>query len=335
MKYSIIIPVYNVENYIDDCMVSILNQDYLDYEIIIVDDGSQDSSGEKVDFYAENYDKVRVFHQDNSGVVSARRYGLKESKGEYVIFIDSDDYIEDGYLSYIDNIIKKNNPDVVVTGFSLVNQKGIFEGRKILNKTLEGSYDRREIDRILNGFIYDSNDLGINYGSLHYSLWCKIVKRQLYLKYLTDTADILKYGEDMVLSYYILNDKDCKSMTVTNYAGYYYRDNGNSVTNSISLRSISDYNKTVECLYILLGESDNRISVYAFRALYGALSEYAMKVNSLIKFKKAIKSTYENDLIWEYAKKTYISSPSIKEKLKLFMLSHSCYILIYMINKWK
>ena len=96
--FSIIIPIYNVEKYLVQCIESVLNQDYDDYELILVDDGSPDNCGEICDSYLNKNSNIRVIHKKNGGISDARNTGLKEAKGDYVIFIDSDDYICDNHF---------------------------------------------------------------------------------------------------------------------------------------------------------------------------------------------------------------------------------------------
>lgn len=110
---SVVIPVYNVEKYLNECIESVLTQTYTDYEIILVDDGSTDSSGHICDDYMTADSRVRVIHQKNGGLSAARNTGLKEAKGEYIYFLDSDDYIEEYTLEYLVEVSVKENADVV------------------------------------------------------------------------------------------------------------------------------------------------------------------------------------------------------------------------------
>ena len=98
MLFSIIIPVYNVEKYLRECVDNLLEQDFHDFEVILVDDGATDSSGAICDEYAENSEKVKVIHQKNAGQAVARNAGTEIAQGEYVIYIDSDDYICSKYF---------------------------------------------------------------------------------------------------------------------------------------------------------------------------------------------------------------------------------------------
>lgn len=114
---SVVVPVYNVEHFLDRCITSLLCQTYKNYEILLIDDGSKDSSGVLCDRYAATYDNVRVFHKDNGGLGSARNYGMERAKGKYVCFIDSDDQITRDYLYYLYDALKSNDADISVCGY--------------------------------------------------------------------------------------------------------------------------------------------------------------------------------------------------------------------------
>lgn len=120
-KFSIIVPVYNVENYISQCIDSILQQTYSDFELIIIDDGSTDSSLQICHNYVDLDARVRVFHQDNSGVSAARNYGLGLSCGEWITFVDSDDWIEANYLANF--VLDSDDCDIVVQGLEYYDNR--------------------------------------------------------------------------------------------------------------------------------------------------------------------------------------------------------------------
>ena len=115
MKFSVLIPVYNTEKYLEECLQSVLNQTYQDFEIVIVDDGSTDNSGLICDRYQEQYpDKIKVIHKENQGLISARRVGIASATGDYCIFVDSDDYIELDLLLTIVNYLNNSQIDVLI-----------------------------------------------------------------------------------------------------------------------------------------------------------------------------------------------------------------------------
>lgn len=110
---SVIIPVYNVEKYLRECVESVLKQTYQNFEIILVDDGSKDSSGDICDEYAEKDTRIRVIHKENGGLSRARNAGFEEAQGEYVYFLDSDDWIEEKALEELKQCAEENAADVV------------------------------------------------------------------------------------------------------------------------------------------------------------------------------------------------------------------------------
>ena len=112
-KVSVIVPVYNVEKYLHRCIDSILAQSFTDFELLLVNDGSKDKSGEICDEYAAKDSRVRVFHKENGGVTSARKLGFDSSVGEYVLFVDSDDYLDkDGIASLVS--LSDDDVDIII-----------------------------------------------------------------------------------------------------------------------------------------------------------------------------------------------------------------------------
>lgn len=123
MKFSILIPVYNVESYLGRCLDSVLVQSFSDYEIILVNDGSTDDSGMICDLYSNNHlDVIRVIHKENQGLLSARRVGIANALGEYVCFLDSDDYWKPGTLSTLADVLNETEVDVLCFGYDLVDE---------------------------------------------------------------------------------------------------------------------------------------------------------------------------------------------------------------------
>ena len=121
--FSLILPIYNVAPYLERCIGSILQQDFKDYEIILVDDGSSDESPQICDAYVEKYPNIRVIHKENGGLSSARNAGLEIAAGEYVWWIDSDDWIENEALSEVYRVICDNRPDIVKFNYNRVTSK--------------------------------------------------------------------------------------------------------------------------------------------------------------------------------------------------------------------
>ena len=144
---SVIVPVYKVEQYLDKCVQSILAQTYKQFEVILVDDGSPDSCPQICDRYAKKDKRVRVLHKDNGGLSDARNEGTKIAEGDYVTYVDSDDYISKDYLATLSELLKKYKADIAVTGIEVFDEndypkckkKGIeyvYSGKSALEKML-------------------------------------------------------------------------------------------------------------------------------------------------------------------------------------------------------
>lgn len=149
--FTIIVPVYNVEKYINRCIDSILAQTINEWELILVDDGSLDNSGKICDEYAEKDTRIKVFHKQNGGVSSARNLGIQEAEGEFVLFVDADDYLEKYTLSVIKDATTGQNPDMVIynTREVLNNGKQIEYHYPLLNNNV---YNKQEIEQQLIPF---------------------------------------------------------------------------------------------------------------------------------------------------------------------------------------
>ena len=213
-KFSIIIPVYNVEKYIKKCLDSVFSQTFDDYEVIVVNDGTKDNSMDIVKDY-----KVRVINQKNQGLSAARNAGVKDAKGEYLLFLDSDDYYEKDLLKELNKSLD-NSPDVVR-----------FQIQDVKNEKVIKEYHEKEFDN-LNG-VDAFNEL-VKY---HYveNAWCYAIKRKYYEKEKYSFA-IGKIHEDFgLVPLIIIKAKVVNSIP---YIGYNY------VQRESSIMSTNNYDKT-------------------------------------------------------------------------------------------
>ena len=140
-KVTIIVPVYNVEKFIGKCIKSVLNQTYKNFELIIVNDGSPDNSLEICNYYNSLDDRIKIFTKENGGLSSARNYGIEKASGDYICFIDSDDYIEKDFIKNLLETALKSDSDIVICNYNRV-----FEN-KSNNAEIVTDYKISEIDR--------------------------------------------------------------------------------------------------------------------------------------------------------------------------------------------
>ncbi|MDO4782335.1 MAG: glycosyltransferase family 2 protein [Capnocytophaga felis] len=171
MKFSIIIPVYNVEKYLPECIESVLSQDFSDYEVILVNDGSTDDSGKICDEYAQKFPNIKVIHKENGGLSDARNFGIKEAKGDYLMFLDSDDFWRGtNILSDLSKIIGKENPDLIINEIStFFEEKSNSIARKF-----------RNTEKINNNNIFKDNLDFLIINDIYYATACnKTIKRSI------------------------------------------------------------------------------------------------------------------------------------------------------------
>ena len=211
---SIIVPVYDVEEYLVECIESILAQTWKHFEIILVDDGSTDSSGKMCDEYAEKYNCIFVIHKKNGGLSSARNAGIDVARGNYLAFIDSDDVVHPDYLRELVKIVEKENADLVACDFCVGTSCQWGE-------TSEVKYDIRRDEDVLERM--NDNDVVVTVA------WNKLYHAKFFKEYSLRYPEG-KIHEDMFLTPQILHYTN--KMVITNQKLYFYRQRKNSIMNS-------------------------------------------------------------------------------------------------------
>lgn len=210
---SIIIPVYNTEKYLKECVESVLAQTYKKIEIILIDDGSTDNSYnicKKLSVNNKEY-SIKIIHIENSGVSKARNIGIKHAKGEYLCFLDSDDYLDDDYLEIMFNTLNKGKVDIVFSNYK------IDYGNKKVIKTQRLPRGIYENQGLMNISIDDGTITGILFGSACTALYKKRIIEEYQIKF----PEKIKVNEDGIFNLLILKCCDC--IEIVEYAGYNYR----------------------------------------------------------------------------------------------------------------
>ena len=211
---SVIVPVYNVEEYLNRCVDSVINQTYHNLEILLVDDGSCDRSGTMCDEYAEKDDRIIVIHKANGGLSDARNAAIDIMKGEYVSFVDGDDFLANDYIEYMYSMLTEYDADI-----STCNLKPIYDFAEQLDlcKEKESVYEPCDALRdILRG------------GGFLPSACCKLYKREIFAEIRYPKG---MYYEDLAVISKVL-DK-CKRIVVGKQQKYYYYQRSNSIMNGI------------------------------------------------------------------------------------------------------
>ena len=221
---SIIVPVYNVEKYLMECLNSLVDQTYSNIEILLIDDGSKDSSGEICDDFAAKYKNVYSYHKKNSGLGLTRNYGMNLIKGEYVTFVDSDDYLDKSAISSLVAGLDNGKNDTVIGGFTKVTDSGkkLYVEKYSSKKFTDGDIDTHLLVRMLGSSPNTHDSIRPSVWNTLYSV--NIIKKNK-LKFVSE-RDLI--SEDIVwdTDYY----KFCRSVQIIAAATYYYRLNPTSLT---------------------------------------------------------------------------------------------------------
>lgn len=231
---SIIIPVYNVAPYLRECLDSIQEQTFKDFEAILIDDGSTDGSGQICDWYASKYKRFKVIHKNNGGVSSARNMGLDMAQGEYIGFIDPDDYISPNFYELLLNAIQSNDADISISSMKFIDQHGNpLQIPELLQAPTEKNFKDSEIVKAY-----------IN-GEIAPSLLDKLYKKACFNGiYMPEGISLL---EDGAIMPFVLSN--AKMVVDESKAVYYYRRRPKSLTSSaVDVKRVTELNKAVDIM---------------------------------------------------------------------------------------
>ena len=238
---SVLVPVYNIDRYIGTCLESIIKQSYNNLEIIVVDDGSTDRSGEICNLYAQKDNRIKVIHKANGGLVSARKAAMQIARGTYIGYVDGDDWIDPDYYSNLFSKISETECDAVISGFS----RDLFDSSTPMSNVIQtGFYTGNTLKRLFANMV-STGDF-FRHGITTY-LWNKLFKRKIIKDFQLSIPDEISFGEDGAVVYPAL--LECKSIFITNDCSYHYRQREDSMlkkTNPfeqeiLQLQSLYDY----------------------------------------------------------------------------------------------
>ena len=232
MKLSVIVTVYNLENYIERCLKSIQNQTYKNFECIVVDDGSTDHSISILSGFAQD-SRFTVIQKENQGVSATRNVGIQRAEGEYILFVDGDDYLDASMLENIVKLLENNKVDAIFSGY-----KGVYENGKVarveIPKYDKTIYEEEEIKKIIGHFIGYSYDdlykkLSGNENQVRRefaSVWRFVYNTKIIKEQQVFFDEKIKFGEDILFNSIYLSL--CKKLYIAKLSdyNYLYRDTG-------------------------------------------------------------------------------------------------------------
>ena len=309
---SVIIPVYNVEKYIDQCIDSLTNQTYKDLEIILIDDGSKDNSGKICDEYAKKDSRISVIHKQNEGVSAARNTGLELAKGEYVAFVDSDDFVDSNYILCMYNKMVEQDADMVFCKYTKVFDRRFVNVKEHLPKSIVVNMnDESFVDFLAHFLNFKENILGC--------CWRLLFKRKQLSGLRFETN--IRICEDLLFILgYIFSSKRIASI---DEQLYFYRQINSSACHSYK----KGYLKNQLLLHkglLNLFDSVNKKSLKSKFKIYSSLLCYYCFSNE-IKFnvcihKQNIKDIRKSELYQYFSIKNGLRIYGLKRKLKYLII---------------
>ena len=221
---SIIVPIYKIERYLGICIESILEQTYENLEIILVDDGSPDNCPQICDEYARKDSRIKVIHKSNGGLVSARKAGAIAASGEYIGYVDGDDWVSKGFFGALLDIMRSYDADMVCAGQS----RDLFEKSFcFFDNVPSGLYEGERLRKLKSEMMScgEFHRLGIST-----YVWNKLFRREILLKHQLGVDERISIGEDAAVTYPAL--MDCERVYVTDNCEYHYRQREDSMLKS-------------------------------------------------------------------------------------------------------
>ncbi|MBQ8805587.1 MAG: glycosyltransferase [Bacteroidaceae bacterium] len=320
---SIIIPVYNVEKYLNRCMESVVNQTLKNIEIILIDDGSPDNSPQLCDEWGRKDSRIKVVHKVNEGLGLARNTGMEVATGKYIAFIDSDDYVEPKMYEKLYTKAISNNADIVYCGYKLGLDDGTFTDKSDFNeeKTFE---NKNDIENLSINYFYPQNG-----HLMMMSVWHSIYKREIIkTKFFSERIVV---SED--LHFQISAILNSKKIIYIPDSLYYYCYNKDSLSHSFSINKFYNIQNLISLLLSIYPNKKKYVYKYFFN--------FTLNIIRLLHGNKTLK-TYEkiNHLkniykvaIWREVKRETNNNMYIKHHKIVFMiLGHNLFWLFYFLT---
>ena len=318
-KLSIIVPVYGVEKYIDKCLNSLVKQSLKEIEVIVVNDGTKDNSQKIVDKYVKKYpDKIKSYIKENGGQGSARNYGLKKASGEYIGYVDSDDFVEKDMYKKLYNKAKENNYDIVVY------------------YNVSEDYQNKNIDAFINNYNTDLEN--IFFGKM--AVWNKIYKRDILIKNKLEFKEKVWY-EDLAFTLKAIMNSNTFAFIDEPLYDYLIRE-GSTMNNSNVQRNLEILDAFNDILsYIQHNKKEEYFSKIEFLAIdhiYISAIVRVLKAEADDKVKRETINKlldYMNKKFPNYKNNKYINTLSKNRKIIYKLINIKMYGLINLIFKVK
>lgn len=324
IKFSVVCPFYNSEKYLECAIDSVIHQTYNNWELVLVNDGSSDNSLNIANSKAESDNRIKIISIKNSGAFFARNVGIENSIGDYVTFLDSDDYFNEELLETIEKEIVTNNVDAIVYNLSVFGDKTIkYKAISSINKYAT-FYSNKDILRVM--FVEN------NYG---YGVCGCAFKRKVFSKVHVDVVNIPRYAEDMYLAYALFSALESVTLLPDNL--YYYRMNSDSVTHNLTPKDYYDRFLVFQEIY---NDIDFRfselfckpINTHIFWGFFNYIT-YSPKYDQYSTYKLRCNDICKNPFYVKYIKQ--YSYNGKKVTAVKFLVNHKLFYLSYILLKYE
>lgn len=337
VKYSIIVPVYNAGAYLSKAIESVLDQNYEDWELLLIDDGSTDNSKQICEFYQRQDVRIKTIFKSNEGVSVARNVGIEQAMGEFIVFLDADDWVAKDYLGISNRILDETFADLLILNHSEVKGDYATRGIEISETLCTGVHENKD-ELIKFTLELASGDSEKWYGLMR-PVWAKVFRKKLIEENDIKFDSQLKYGEDtaFLLAYLTVTNK----IAYRNEYLYYYRNNVSSAMNNKKWEGSSHgehYFSVVE------NTVKNHTTEESLAKFWFNISENDWRVLSKEKISYKIKrkemiNLFSSSLYRRFTKKTVTGKFNRKQQIEAFFVRHYCYdalfFMYYLLEKKK
>ncbi len=303
IKYSIIVPVYNVEKYLERCINSLINQTYSNIEIILVNDGSSDNSENILKTYSNKYDNIKYINKKNGGQASARNLGLTKVSGDYISFIDSDDYVEENMFEEINKILEEDKKDIIVFDMYQINKQ---------NKIILKGFNNKSTDNNKNYIISPAGPCNKIY-SKQIASKIKFLENHIYedlavIPSLACYTNNIYYLDKPLYNYVIYGESTMRQNKYNEKLLDIFKVVEHMENEFIKNKKYNEYSEEIEYIYI-----EDLLHGATLRFI-----KYEEGLKDIIKIKQIIKEKYPN-----YYKNKYYKLKNIKYKIMCYLTMHN------------
>lgn len=334
---SVVVPIYNVEKYLDRCITSIANQNYTNLEIILVDDGSTDNCPQICDEWAKKDNRIKVVHKKNAGLGMARNTGIECATGEYICFFDSDDYVDKNAVKKAYLLAQKEMTDIVVFGLTRIDRNGIAV-KQVIPKSEKTCYFGTDVQNIfLPNLIECSNDTAL-IKNLCFSAWACMYSmelvRRVNWRFVSERQIISEDSYSLICLYKFVN-----RVAILDEALYFYCENENSLT---QVYRPDRYEKIKQFYFETIklaeqmeycNEVHKRISTLFFSFSIGAMKQIVIADLTAVEKRKLLVQIVDDDIMGSALKNAEHRYDSCAKSILCWAMRHKMHRLIYLLVK--